>query len=389
MEEGEMKRLGLVFAAIGMSLVAQSARADWLANYRLTWTSGQSSVPCIAIGPAKIVHVAWQDDTPGNEEIYYKRSTDWGQTWGGTRRLTWTSGLSRNPAMASDSAGDIHLVWQDSTPGNLEIYYKRSMDGGATWGAARRLTWSFYSQQPSIAADSSGGIHLVWQGYTLEYADIYYKRSTDGGSTWSVTKKLTWSGMCTYPDIAAGSSDTVQLVWTDGSPGNSEIYYKKSTDGGTAWSAAHRLTWTSGESYYPALATVSSGDIHVVWSDKTPGNREVYYKRSTDGGGTWSAAKRLSWTTDISECPEIAIDSGNTVHIVWGENPLVNAEIYYKSSPDGGATWSAITRLTWNSGDSRLPAIAIGSDDSVYIVWEDDTPGNNEIYYKTDAVFIL
>ena len=384
-----MKRLGFVFVAIGMSLVAQSARADWIADYRLTWTSGSSSVPCIAIGPANMIHVAWYEDTTGNEEIYYKRSTDWGQTWDRAKRLTWTSGTSRNPVMAIDSADNIHLVWQDSTPGNLEVYYKRSTDGGATWGATKRLTWSFFSQQPSIAACSGGSIHLVWQGHPPGYADIYYKRSSDAGSTWSVAKKLTWSGMCTEPNIAVGSSDTVRLLWTDSSPGNSEIYYKRSTDGGTAWGAAQRLTWTSGESCYPALATVSSGGIHIVWSDKTPGNREVYYKRSTDGGGTWSAVKRLSWTEDISECPDIAIDSSNTVHIVWGENRLGNDEIYYRSSPDGGATWGAVTRLTWNSGDSRLPAIAIGSGDAVYIVWQDDTPGNDEIYYKTDAVFIL
>jgi BNR repeat-like domain len=385
-----MKRMGLMIAALVLFLFAQLAQADWIASRRLTWTSGDSTVPSITVGLGNTIHVVWYDNTPGNEEIYHKRSTDGGQTWGVAKRLTWTSGISRNPAIATDSSGGIHLVWQDDTPGNLEIYYKRSTDGGTTWSAAKRLTWtSSISQNPAIATDSSGGIHLVWGDYTPGNPEIYYKRSTDGGTTWSAAKRLTWSGKAVDPTIATGSSNTVHLVWTDGTPGNPEIYYKRSTDGGTAWSAAKRLTWTSGQSFYPALATASSGGIHVVWSDDTPGNREVYYKRSTDGGATWSAAKRLSWTTDISECPDIAIDSSDTVHVAWDENALANDEIYYRTSTNGGATWSAVTRLTWNSGDSRLPAIAIDSSDAVHIVWEDDTPGNYEIYYRTDAGFIL
>ena len=33
-----------------------------------------------------------------------------------------------------------------------------------------------------------------------------------------------------------------------------KICYKRSVDGGTTWSALKRLTWTSDWSYYPAIA---------------------------------------------------------------------------------------------------------------------------------------
>ena len=45
--------------------------------------------------------------------------------WNGAKRLTWTSGSSRSPATAVDSNNHIHVVWEDLTPGNYEIYYKR------------------------------------------------------------------------------------------------------------------------------------------------------------------------------------------------------------------------------------------------------------------------
>ncbi len=40
---------------------------------------------------------------------------------------------------------------------------------------------------------------------------------------------------------------------------------KKSTDGGSPWMTSQRITWTSGPSEHPAVAVDSSGNVHVVW----------------------------------------------------------------------------------------------------------------------------
>jgi len=45
-------------------------------------------------------------------------------------------------------------------------------------------------------------------------------------------------------------------------------------------------------------------------------------------------------------------------------------------------TWDPAVRITWNSGGSYRPAIAIDSSSNIHVVWDDDTPGNDEIYYK-------
>jgi hypothetical protein len=69
--------------------------------------------------------VVWQDDTPGNNEVFYKKSTNGGMAWSGAKRLTWNSGDSEFPAAATDSNDNIHLVWRYGSIGNGEIYYKR------------------------------------------------------------------------------------------------------------------------------------------------------------------------------------------------------------------------------------------------------------------------
>ena len=42
---------------------------------------------------------------------------------------------------------------------------------------------------------------------------------------------------------------------------------------------AKRLTWNYGGSRSPAIAVDPSGNLHVVWSDDTPGNYEIFYKK--------------------------------------------------------------------------------------------------------------
>ena len=371
--------------ALGLICLTSEALADWTAAKRLTWTSGDSSNPAMAIDSNDAVHVVWTDDTPGNDEIYYKRSTNTGTTWSSAKRLSWTPGYSWHPAIAIDSSDAIHVVWSDSTPGATEIYYKGSADGGTTWSSAKRLSWtSGLSRSPAIGIGSADEIHVVWDDETPGNEEIYYKGSKDGGATWSYAKRLTWtSGDSSCPAISASSNSLVHVIWTDRTPDNAEIYYKSSDDGGTTWSLSQRLTWTSDGSWEPVIAVDSNAAIHVVWYDDTPGQNEIYYRNSMDGGETWSTVKRLTWTADNSEMPAIAIDSGDIIYVVWDDDTPGISEIYYKRSMDGGATWSVSQRLTWTSGWSGYPAMAIDSTDTVHVVWMDDTPDYNyEIYYK-------
>jgi len=382
-----MKRTGLLILALGLSITVQPAQADWGANQRLTWNSTGSYAPDIAVDSGNAVHVVWYDSLPGPAaEIYYRRSTDGGSSWSVAQRLTSNSGESLFPAIAIDSNNTIHVVWGDDTPGDAQIFYRRSTDGGTTWSSARRLTWiSGWSELPDIAIDSNNTIHVVCQtdAYTPDNREIYYMSSSDGGTTWSATKRLTWnSGHSEAPAIATDSSDAIHVVWHDDTPGTYEIYYKRSLDGGTTWSATKRLTWTASFYRYPDIAIDSSNAIHVVWEGYTSGNTEIYHKRSTDSGTTWSAAQRLTWISGGSYQPAIAIDSSKAIHVVWDDDTSGNPDLYHKKSADGGLTWSAAQRLTWTLGHSYAPAIAIDSGSIIHIAWQDDTPGNYEIYYK-------
>jgi len=57
-----------------------------------------------------------------------------------------------------------------------------------------------------------------------------------------------------------------------------EIYYRKSVDGGATWSISRKLTQTTGNSYVPAVAIDPAGLLNIVWQDDTP-KREIYFEK--------------------------------------------------------------------------------------------------------------
>jgi hypothetical protein len=379
-----MRPTKLTLPVMGLLLIAHFAQADWLTSQRLTWSSGSSENPAIAVDPYGTVHVVWNDNGPGNSEIYYKKSTNEGLTWTAGKRLTWSSGYAEYPAIAADPYGNLHLIWDASSTGNTDIFYKKSTDGGDTWTTNRRLTWtSGLSMLSAITVDSFGRLHVVWMDTTPGNCEIYYKKSTDGGGTWAATKRLTLTGGYSFaPAIAVDSLGYLNVVWYDDSPGNYEIYFKKSTDAGDTWSPSQRLTWNAGDSEDPAIIGDASGNIYIIWDDGTPGNDEIYFRMTWNGGASWSTSQRITWTAGISDWPAIALGSSGKVHAVFGDDTPGNDEIYYKKSPDGGTTWTMNQRLTWNAGTSRNPAMTNDGSGNLHLVWEDFTPGKYAIYYK-------
>jgi Neuraminidase (sialidase) len=233
------------------------------------------------------------------------------------------------------------------SPGEpLEVYYTRSTDGGATWGSVTRLTNApeDYAWQPSVAA-AGANVHVAWydgRNGPANPAEIYYKRSTDGGATWESDARLTNSAPSSQWTSIAAAGDRVHVVWSDTRDGGTnEIYYKCSTDNGATWPASPggdtRLTSPDSEtSYFPSIA-VAGANVHVVWCDSRDGTigDEVYYKCSTDGGTTWCSDTRLSVSdNEQSRHPSIAVaDPG--LHVAWYDNRDGNCEVYYKRNPTG------------------------------------------------------
>jgi len=380
-----MKNLLFIVVII---FTANLTQAQWEATVRLTndpalsYTEGCSQRNIASDGD--LVHVVWEDERDGNWELYYKRSTDGGVSWGADTRLTNNLSDSEYPSITVSGAV-VHIVWQDDRDGDTEIYYKRSTDGCLSWGPDTRLTNATdKSYIPSVGVSDSV-VSVVWYDYRDGNPEIYYKRSTNGGLNWSTDKRLTNDSADSYFPSVAVNGSTVSVVWSDKRDmeyvQNKEIYYKRSSDGGISWGADTRLKNSAGWSDYPCV-TASGAFVHAVWQDWRSGLGQVYYKRSADGGINWDAEIPLTYSTYESAYASV-FSSDSVVHVVW----MNYSDIHYKRSTDGGLSWGQYARLT-NYLNLVCPSITASpsvsvSDSVVHVVWCDrsDAP-NYEIYYK-------
>jgi aldose sugar dehydrogenase len=127
------------------------------------------------------------------------------------------------------------------------------------------------------------------------------------------------------------------LVWQDNSTGNDEIYLKKSIDGGITFGNATNLSDDVGSSQFPQIAALGNTTF-VVWQDNSTGNDEIYLKKSSNAGSTFSSKKNLSDDVGSSQFPQIAA-LGNTTFVVWQDNSTGNDEIYLKKSSNASTNF--------------------------------------------------
>ena len=370
------------------TLMIENCISQWQSDVRLTNNTQTSytsfNARCVA-SSGDTVHVVWRDYRDGQSEIYYKRSIDGGTSWGTDTRLTFGS-ITFNfyyPSVTV-SGSVVHVIWDgnaDSSNTNYEIYYKRSLDGGVNWSPVSQLTTnSARSETPSIIVSGSI-VHAVWSDNRDGNYEIYYKRSIDGGASWGTDTRLSNTSAFSESPSVSVSGLFVNVVWQDDSDGNYEIYYKRSTDGGLSWGAESRLTNNSASSYYPSVSVFGS-NVNVVWQDnRDAGYLKIYYKRSTDSGISWGTDTRLNDTSHHDSFHSCVSVSGAVVHVVWCDQRDGNYEIYYKRSTDEGLSWGADTRLTNNFASSEYPSIAL-SGSVVHVLWTDKRDGNYEVYYK-------
>ena len=111
--------------------------------------------------------------------------------------------------------------------------------------------------------------------------------------------------------------------------------------------------------------------MYVVWQDKVSGSNEIFLRESNDGGNKFSGIKNLSRNnTGDSITPRIA-SSGNNVFVAWTDSEPGKAQIFARASDDNASKFGGIKNVSWSSGRSYDPQIAVGGNNSLYILWED------------------
>jgi hypothetical protein len=320
---------------------------------------------------------------------------------------------STNPSRVI--AGSIDTDTQPGPPcctrGWWHMAIHTSADGGATWtdrGAAVPVgndgqplpCASAVGADPAVVFDRHGTAYysyLSYAGDPLEScpADwtLAVMTSTDGGATWSapvVVDKGDPPGVC-VPDRDSlaydPSSDAVYVAYARLCDTNDQIWFSKTTDAGTTWTAPSLVSTSLGEEAYGASPRVGpDGSLYVAYYRPAPFDgcpfligtttgelvsAETVVAVSHDGGSTWTRTvagavcdneyqvpeQPFNGAADFS-WPSLAVDPVTGIAAVgWSNRDRPFSTVHIATSTDGGATWSAPVAVGDTGRSAFMPAL--------------------------------
>ncbi len=426
----------ILYLSILFALFASTLKAE---NINLSNLGGFDGEPYIAVNPtnSKNIITGWmRGRLDGKVWIAVKSSFDEGNTWSNIQFMPHDTALngSADVSIAFNRNGVAFLSYINfrQTPDTAgAVFVVSSIDGGKNWSEPINVfdmkdKPDLPIDRPWIAIDNSGGandgtIYLTAMSayWYIGQHHIYLKTSNDNGKTWSDIKQIDNEeytvGLMTksYPAISVGADGTAYIAYHTYDTTAAKvvrIYYATTNDLGNTFQRgvitnAFYLKANTGDfakAYCIAADAERNGNVGFTWIDERYGDADVFLKKSTDYGKTWTLPLRVN---DDSVKNGIEQDqvwmnyslNGNLA-IAWrdrrlsGKGDTVNFNIFSTISTDGGENFAPNKLMsTISSPYLNLPkgnsfiGVAM-SDNSMHSTWADLRTGDIEIYYSNREI---
>lgn len=369
-------------------------------------------VPALAADPADVNHIVEVDEDFVAKRCTFRVTFDGGRTWAGgdlaapadfpqpaCSRFDGGDYAHVDGSVAFGSGQNVYTTFSWNRPGQTDAtLVARSTDGGRSFGPAvvaidgqptmdTSGNEGFIRPKLAVQARAQGDRVAVasWLITLTGTAEPQARKATtavssDGGVTWSapVNANPPEQRVRELSQPAFGPDGAIYVAWRtiDPAPAQNFLFVGKSVDGGTTWSAvqAGPATGTRGSDPKLAMDPRSSTLYLAYWNTPASGDSDVFVRRSTDAGATWSAEVRVNDDPAnngvVQRLPQISVAPDGRVDVVWHDRrnaykyPSTNTtspvaelagarleDYYYAYSSDGGKTFSANRRLTDRSID--------------------------------------
>jgi hypothetical protein len=274
--------------------------------------------PQVQVANDGTVYVVWLDGPNWRSKLV--KSFDHGQTWTTPLDIAPSLIFTDHPWLVISPDGkDVYVGLNEN-----ESYFVASHDFGATFAAPIRTSYTRgrWWLHASGAMSTSGDVYYAVIDYPLNYhgaSGIYVIRSHDHGVSWQPTlvdtsaasPDCSWASGCYYgflsstAAIAIDQSGKIMLIYNGGSaPGEPQQLWVTTSDDGTTWTRRAQLSQRNpaANNGFPSVAAGPiPGDFRVIWQGNRNGNNDgwnTYYRTTKDGGTTWSPIVRLSDRTN-------------------------------------------------------------------------------------------
>jgi hypothetical protein len=290
-----------------------------------------------------------------------------------TSAVTWDTGpflvsgaggasaWSASAAFPADTMGHtrVGLAYREDVGGVFRVFYRNS-SGGEEWDSPRQLSRSgaVAASRPSLAWAGSK-VDAVWVEWAADNTSrVVYRRSLDGGLTWSKAVALSPLGTSVgFPKVARDGAGRVLVAYTNEMSG--KVWVRVSTDGGVTFGKRLRIGTTSSRPYqgdtafdaFPTVAT-ARGVLHIAFYRSA---NELVMRRSDDFGASWSSRRTVTSAGD-GYFPHL-VASGRTVLVGYAARSTSSWYTAYRRSIDNGATWSREKLITSKTGNASGPPV--------------------------------
>ncbi|HJS64183.1 MAG TPA: sialidase family protein [Nitrososphaeraceae archaeon] len=356
------------------------------------------------------IYVVWQESVTKslpyhNYDIFFIKSQDKGKTFSKPINLSNNTEFSERPQIAVSKNG-IFIVWADTTnPNNKEIMFIKSQDKGKTFSKPINLSNNSKDSYNQEISAFNENVYVVWQDTDKSNnnntnGSIMFKSSNNTGNTFNSSIELINNTNDAFPKINS-YDNYIYIVWNNENKKNSGLFFVKSFDKGNNFQRIIKLNNDS--NFGESQIAVYKNEVLVIWGGFLSKNIEnIYYVKSDDNGQIFTNAKTISEKTirssDTNDYTElngiiknplnVEVANKNFSYIVWQNSfSNQNEDIILLVDDQKDNDHTKIFNLSNNPGISECPSIAI-SDNNIYIIWEDYTPGNHEIFLANISIVI-
>ena len=223
-----------------------------------TVSSGTSNFPDIKVDDDLNVHVCWDDPTDYSgagvdPDVFYRIRNATTESWSTTEVISTSSDLfSQKAKIILLPNGNRFIIWVDgsnllSAGNDHDIFYREWNNNTKSWSEISLLTdlSSGDSDVPSLYSDSKGNVHVFWFDTTdFDNAgfdqDIFYRHRNATTNQWSDYTLISTNsdGDSWRPQAAIDSNNNHHVVWQDktlnydGSGNDIDILYSSTLPSG-------------------------------------------------------------------------------------------------------------------------------------------------------------
>lgn len=349
----------------------------------------QSIEPHTAIDQQGTMTAVWVDNTTRNFRVYLSRSINNGNSFSPQIDISKSDNLSINPKVAVGPDKVIHVIWQECPDDSCQVMYSRSTDQGSSFSKPKLISQDIeFSELPNIITNPNGEVVIFWDGArTLSGAkfEVFASKSNDSGERFSFPTSLisdSARNLFTTASTSDGKGNSY-LAYESCKNGNCRIEFKRSSNGFDSFTDGAIASGDLSFAIRPSLSTSGNGVVQVAMTValEGQGNRfEIFQANSFNNGASFSSPKNISKSVQTSnDASVLAINQ--QVYVAWRDLSSGNPDIFLAKSTDQGNSFSPAINVTSNNTISVIPTLISDSANRVYLSYQDELNGNDDIYY--------